>query len=137
MPLRRSDGSSPRFSRTASRRLRDSWDEFTRAFHHADSLVMCDVFAAGEKPIDGITSQALIQRCRDAGHPDAHHLARREDLAAWLDERAQPGDLVLTLGAGNIQLTCNDLIERLEKRFGPATRKNLVRVAESSATVAR
>jgi hypothetical protein len=44
---------------------------------------------------------------------------------------------VITLGAGNIQLTCNELIELLEKRLGPATRKNLVRVAESSATVAR
>ena len=121
-----------RFTRT-----RDQWDEFPTAFHDADSLVMCDVFAAGEKPIDGITSQALIERCRAAGHPDAHYLPRREDLARWLDERAQPGDLVLTLGAGNIQLTCNDLIERLETRFGPATRKNLVRVAESSATVAR
>jgi hypothetical protein len=62
---------------------------------------------------------------------------RREDLAKWLDEQAKSGDLVITLGAGNIQLTCNDLIELLEKRLGPATRKNLVRTAESSATVGR
>ena len=64
-------------------------------------------------------------------------MPRREDLAAWLDAHARPGDLVITLGAGNIQLTCNELIELLEKRLGPATKKNLVRVAESSATVAR
>ena len=118
-------------------RTRDQWDEFPSAFHDADSLVMCDVFAAGEQPIDGISSEALIARCRDAGHPDAHHVARREDLARWLDERAQPGDLVITLGAGNIQLTCNEVIERLEARLGAATRKNLVRVAESSATLGR
>ena len=44
---------------------------------------------------------------------------------------------MITLGAGNIQLSCNEVIELLEKRLGPATKKNLVRVAESSATVAR
>ncbi len=118
-------------------RTRDQWEEFPTAFHDADSLVMCDVFAAGEKPIEGISSEALIARCRDAGHPDAHHVARREDLARWLDERAQPGDLIITLGAGNIQLSCNEVIERLEARLGAATKKNLVRTAESSATLGR
>ena len=58
-------------------------------------------------------------------------------VAAWLDQQAKPGDLVITLGAGNIQLTCNDLIALLEKRLGAATKKNLVRIDESSATVAR
>ena len=118
-------------------RTRDQLAEFATAFHDADRIVICDIFAAGEKPIDGVTSAALVDSIRQAGHPDAHHVARREDLARWLDEHARPGDLVITLGAGNIQLTCNDLIELLERRLGPATRKNLVRVAESSATVAR
>jgi len=99
--------------------------------------VICDIFAAGEKPIDGISSEALVKRAREAGHKDIHHVARREDLAKWLDEQAKPGDLVITLGAGNIQLVCNEVIERLEKRLGVASRKNLVRVDESSATVAR
>ncbi len=118
-------------------RTRDQFAEFARAFHDADTIVMCDIFAAGEKPIDGVTSEALIKNIREAGHPDAHYLPKREDLAAWLDARAKPGDLVITLGAGNIQLTCNEVIELLEKRLGAATKKNLVRVQESSATVAR
>ncbi|MEZ4364834.1 MAG: UDP-N-acetylmuramate--L-alanine ligase [Kofleriaceae bacterium] len=121
-----------RFTRT-----RDQWHEFASAFHDADSVAVCDIFAAGEQPIDGIHSEALVALCRAAGHKDIHYVARREDLARWLDDRAQPGDLVITLGAGNIQLTCNEVIERLEQRLGPATRKNLVRAAESSATVAR
>jgi UDP-N-acetylmuramate--alanine ligase len=99
--------------------------------------VICDIFAAGEKPIDGVTSERLVALAREAGHKDVHYIPRREDLAAWLDAQARPGDLVITLGAGNIQLACNDVIELLEKRLGPATRKNLVRVQESSATVAR
>ncbi len=78
-----------------------------------------------------------MRRARDAGHPDITYIARREDLAAWLDAQARPGDLVITLGAGNIQLTCNEVIALLEKRLGAATKKNLVRVDESSATVAR
>ncbi|HUJ62714.1 MAG TPA: UDP-N-acetylmuramate--L-alanine ligase [Kofleriaceae bacterium] len=121
-----------RFTRT-----RDQLDEFARAFHDADAVVICDIFAAGEKPIDGITSAALVEQVRAAGHGDVAYVARREDVARWLDEHARPGDLVITLGAGNVQLVCNELIELLEQRLGPATKKNLVRVAESSATVAR
>jgi UDP-N-acetylmuramate--alanine ligase len=121
-----------RFSRT-----RDQWDEFPKAFHDADKVVICDIFAAGEKPIDGISSEGLVKLAREAGHKDITYLPKREDLARWIDEQAKTGDLVITLGAGNIQLVCNDVIELLEKRLGPATKKNLVRVAESSATVAR
>ncbi|HEY6033811.1 MAG TPA: cyanophycin synthetase, partial [Kofleriaceae bacterium] len=121
-----------RFTRT-----RDQWEEFPRAFHDADKVVICDIFAAGEKPIEGISSEQLVRLAKEAGHPDITYIARREDLAAWLDQQAKVGDLVITLGAGNIQLACNELIALLEKRLGPATKKNLVRVQESSATVAR
>jgi UDP-N-acetylmuramate--alanine ligase len=118
-------------------RTRDQWAEFPKAFHDADKVVICDIFAAGEKPIDGISSEGLVKLAREAGHKDITYVPRREDLAKWIDQHAKPTDLVITLGAGNIQLVCNDLIELLEKRLGPATKKNLVRVAESSATVAR
>jgi len=121
-----------RFTRT-----RDQLGEFSRAFHDADKVVICDIFAAGEKPIDGVSSEVLVRLAREAGHPDITYVPRREDLAAWLDAQAAPGDLVITLGAGNIQLVCNEVIDRLEHRYGVATKKNLVRVDESSATVAR
>ncbi len=118
-------------------RTRDQLTEFPRAFHDADKVVMCDIAPAGEKPIEGVTSEALVKLAREAGHKDISYVPKREDLAAWLDQHAKPGDLVITLGAGNIQLTCNDLIALLEKRLGAATKKNLVRIDESSATVAR
>jgi UDP-N-acetylmuramate--alanine ligase len=121
-----------RFTRT-----RDQLPEFARAFHDADKVVICDIFAAGEKPIDGVTSEALVRLAREAGHPDISYISRREDIASWLDKQAGPGDLVITLGAGNIQLSCNEVIELLERRLGAATKKNLVRIDESSATVAR
>ncbi|MCE9579067.1 MAG: UDP-N-acetylmuramate--L-alanine ligase [Deltaproteobacteria bacterium] len=112
-----------RFTRT-----RDQFAEFAKAFHDADKLVMCDVFAAGEKPIDGISSEALVRSIREAGHPDVTYVARREDIAPWLDAQAKPGDLIITLGAGNIQICCNELIDLLEKRLGPASKKNPVRI---------
>ena len=121
-----------RFTRT-----RDQLGEFARAFHDADKVVLCDIFAAGEKPIDGVTSEVLVRLAREAGHPDITYVPRREDLAAWLDAQARPGDLMITLGAGNIQLVCNEVIDLLEKRLGTATKKNLVKIDESSATVAR
>ena len=121
-----------RFTRT-----RDQLGEFATAFHAADKVVICDIFAAGEKPIDGVTSEALVKLAREAGHKDITYVPRREELAPWLDAQAKAGDLLITLGAGNIQLTCNEVIELLEKRLGAATKKNLVRVNESSATVAR
>ena len=121
-----------RFTRT-----RDQLAEFAKAFHDADKVVLCDIFAAGEKPIDGVSSEVLVRLAREAGHPDISYIPRREDLAAWLDAQAKPGDLVITLGAGNIQLVCNEVIALLEHRLGTATRKNLVKIDESSATVAR
>jgi UDP-N-acetylmuramate--alanine ligase len=121
-----------RFTRT-----RDQLDEFARAFHDADEVAICDIFAAGEKPIEGVSSEVLVRLAQEAGHPAITYIPRREDLAAWLDAQARPGDLVITLGAGNIQLVCNEVIALLERRFGAATRKNLVKIDESSATVAR
>ncbi|MEJ7600656.1 MAG: cyanophycin synthetase [Kofleriaceae bacterium] len=112
-----------RFTRT-----RDQLPEFARAFHDADKVVICDIFPAGEKPIEGVSSEVLVQLARDAGHRDITHVPRREDIAPWLDAQARPGDLVITLGAGNIQLSCNEIIDLLEQRLGSATKKNLVRI---------
>jgi UDP-N-acetylmuramate--alanine ligase len=118
-------------------RTRDQLTEFARAFHDADKVVVCDIAAAGEKPIDGVSSEVVVRLAREAGHKDITYVPKREDVATWLDAQAKPGDLVITLGAGNIQLSCNEVIELLEKRLGAATKKNLVRIDESSATVAR
>jgi UDP-N-acetylmuramate--alanine ligase len=109
-------------------RTRDQFAEFARSFYDADRVVMCDIFPAGEKPIDGISSDTLVKAIRDAGHKDVTYLARREEVSAWLIEQARAGDLIITLGAGNIQLCCNEVIEALEKSRGPATKKNLVRI---------
>jgi UDP-N-acetylmuramate--alanine ligase len=112
-----------RFSRT-----RDQFHEFARSFYDADKVIVCDVFGAGEQPIEGVSSDLLVDAIKDSGHTDVTYVPRREDVASAIVGEARPGDLVITLGAGNIQLTCNDLIEKLEANGGTAKVKNLVRI---------
>src|SRR5215813_2054183 len=96
-------------------RTRDQLDEFAIAFNDADSVVVCDVFAAGEAPIPGIESGRLAQAVRDHGHRDVSYVPRREDIAGHLAGLVREDDIVVTLGAGDIQLTCGELLALLKK----------------------
>jgi UDP-N-acetylmuramate--alanine ligase len=108
-------------------RTRDQFDEFSRAFSDCDVLLLCDVFAAGEEPIAGATSSALARAIEKNGHASVKHIPRREDLAPYLGQLLERGDMLITLGAGDIQLTCNEVIEILESTREPAVIKNLAR----------
>ena len=109
-------------------RTRDQFQEFSRSFYDADEVVLCDVFAAGEPAIEGATSEALVKAIRANGHKNVRYIARREDIATELEGELHRGDVIITLGAGNIQLTCNELIEVLEANREPAKLKNLVTI---------
>jgi UDP-N-acetylmuramate--alanine ligase len=92
------------------------FDELTRAFNAADVLFVTDVYAAGEAPIAGADAAALTAAIRAHGHHDVTHVAERAQLAAALADRLQPGDVVITLGAGNITQTGPELLALLESR---------------------
>ena len=77
-------------------------DEFAGAFHQADSLFVTDIYAAAEKPIEGVTAEALVDRIRQFGHRSAEYVGTIDRGVEALVEVAEPGDLVLTLGAGNV-----------------------------------
>jgi UDP-N-acetylmuramate--alanine ligase len=109
-----------RYSRT-----RDQFHEFARSFYDADKVFISDVFAAGEAPIEGATSDSLVQAIRSSGHNDVTHVPAREDLATEIAGLVRPGDIVITLGAGDVQLTCNELIAALEAKGAVAKVKNL------------
>lgn len=106
-------------------RTKDQFQEFARAFYDADKVIICDVFSAGEAPIEGATSEALAKAVQANDHEDVSYVPKREDLAAALADVVRPGDVVITLGAGDIQLTCNDLIQALEAKGSVAKQKNL------------
>jgi UDP-N-acetylmuramate--alanine ligase len=97
-------------------RTRDQMEEFARAFYDADTVVICDIFGAGEPPIPGVDSQTLVKAIQEHGHKDVTWVGRREDVAAHVAGLVKAGDIVITLGAGDIQLTCGELLALLEAR---------------------
>ncbi|WP_011581341.1 MULTISPECIES: UDP-N-acetylmuramate--L-alanine ligase [Chelativorans] len=83
-------------------RLRDLFDEFSACFNDADTVLVAPVYAAGESPIAGISSEALVASLRAAGHRDARFIPGPEAIAPIVREAANEGDFVVFLGAGNI-----------------------------------
>lgn len=88
-------------------------DEFGAALAKADLVVVTDVFGAREAPVPGITGQLVAEAVRSSGG-EAEYVPRRFDLAEYLAPRVRPGDLVLSLGAGDITLLHNELAPMLE-----------------------
>ncbi|HSQ20712.1 MAG TPA: cyanophycin synthetase, partial [Blastocatellia bacterium] len=95
-------------------RTRDLKDEFARSFYGADLLLITDIYAASEDPIEGITSRALAEQVERFGHRHVEYIGGLAGAAAKLREVAQPGDLVLTLGAGNVYQAGDELLRILE-----------------------
>ncbi len=94
-------------------RVRDLADDFAGAFGDADAVVVTEVHAAGESPIPGVSGAALAESIRKAGHPDARHFRTHGEIAEHLASRARSGDVVLTLGAGNVTRLPDLLKEKL------------------------
>ena len=84
--------------------------------YDADKVIVCDVFGAGEPAIPGIDSAKLVQAIHEHGHKDVTYVPRREDVAKNLATVVEPGDIVITLGAGDVQLTCGELLALLGDR---------------------
>ncbi|MEM1102898.1 MAG: UDP-N-acetylmuramate--L-alanine ligase [Pseudomonadota bacterium] len=95
-------------------RLADLFDDFCTAFNDADSVIVTDVFAAGEKPIAGVNRDTLVQGLITHGHRSAAALPGWDALPAMIAAQAQPGDYVVFLGAGDITKHANALPELLQ-----------------------
>ena len=94
-------------------RTRDLLSEFATAFDAADVLVLTDIYAASEDPIPGVTPDALADAIRACGHRDVTVVPRAE-LAQAARARVRAGDLVLTLGAGDVTQVGPELLKLLE-----------------------
>jgi UDP-N-acetylmuramate--alanine ligase len=93
-----------RFSRT-----KHLWDEFRTAFNQADVLVLTDIYAAGEAPIPGVTSKALAEAIREAGHKNVVYESSMQYGIEHLLKEARPGDAILSIGAGNVNRSLGEL----------------------------
>jgi UDP-N-acetylmuramate--alanine ligase len=97
-----------RYSRT-----RDLLADFTTAFNDADALVLSEIYAAGEEPLPGISGEALAEAIRAHGHRDVTFVGERARLARATREKVRPGDIVITLGAGDVTNVGPELLAML------------------------
>jgi UDP-N-acetylmuramate--alanine ligase len=99
------------------------FDDFTRAFNNADVLFLVDIYAAGEKPIAGVSAERLAQGIAEHGHHAVSHVKDRATLPDQIARIAEPGDVVIALGAGDINKILPAIAAELNARFaqrGPA-----------------
>ncbi|MBI3609321.1 MAG: UDP-N-acetylmuramate--L-alanine ligase [Nitrospirae bacterium] len=97
-----------RYSRT-----RDLLKEFATAFYQADSLILTEIYAAGEAAIEGVTGQRLYEEVKQHGHKDVRFLPSPDEAVEQLLSMIRPGDMVLTLGAGDVWKVGKAVLERL------------------------
>ncbi|MSP37858.1 MAG: UDP-N-acetylmuramate--L-alanine ligase [Deltaproteobacteria bacterium] len=94
-------------------RTRDLFDEFLTAFEGADRLVLTEIYPAGEDPIDGASGVALYQAIKRKGHLDVEFIADKNLIVEQVTAKLTPGDVALTLGAGDIYKIGDRLVEAL------------------------
>ena len=98
-----------RYSRT-----RDLYKDFLSAFYDADSLIMTDIYPAGEKEIEGIDAKSLCDGIRDSGHKDVVYISEKEEIVGHLLKTLKSRDMVITMGAGDIGKVADDLVSELK-----------------------
>ena len=97
-------------------RTRDLMEEFTTAFGDADTLYVLDIYAASEKPIEGITAQTLANRIGEKSAKPVQHVASFADAVNAASEVAKEGDMIVTLGAGSVSQLGPMILEKLKER---------------------
>ena len=109
-------------------RLHDLFEDFCTCFNDADAVFVADVYAAGEEPIKGINRDSFVEGLRHHGHRAAEALEQKECLTEKMAGLAEPGDIVICLGAGDITQWANDLPNDLKAW------KNGIRHAKNDAS---
>lgn len=94
-------------------------DEFGAAFDKADSVTFMDVYPAGEAPVPGVSGKTFLNVVLEhEGHPQADFVAHRVDVVPHLMDKLQPGDLVITMGAGDVTAMGPQIIDALLRARG-------------------
>lgn len=98
-----------RFTRTQA-----LFQDFLTAFYDADILILTEIYPAGEDRIEGVEAKALFEGIREYGHKDVTFIADKGEIVSHLLQVVEPGDLVITMGAGDIWQVADELVERLQ-----------------------
>jgi len=99
-------------------RTRDFYQEFGQSFFDADVLIVTDIYGAREEPIPGVSGALVADAAKAFGHRNVRYVPDRTRAAAEAAKLARPGDMVVTLGAGDIHLAGDAVIESLKKNHG-------------------
>jgi UDP-N-acetylmuramate--alanine ligase len=97
-------------------RTRDFYEDFGRSFFNADVLVVTDVYAAREEPIQGITGELIANTAKEFGHKRVFYVPDKKALPDFLMAMKQPGDIIITMGAGDIWKYGEEFIKKLQQR---------------------
>lgn len=92
------------------------FEEFLTAFHDSDLLYVMDIYAASEKAIEGVSGRSLCEGIRSRGHKTARFVTDRRSIAAQLARELEPGDMIITLGAGDVTQLGPEILEELQKK---------------------
>lgn len=101
-----------RYSRT-----KHLWDEFCHAFGQADVLVVTDIYAAGEAPIEGVNAEKLAGEIAAAGHRNVIYSSSLQGAVEYLLHQARQGDAILTIGAGSVGRALDQLAVLLSSQL--------------------
>ena len=104
-----------RYSRT-----RDLERDFYSAFNQADLAVVMDIYAAGEQPIEGVSARNLFEGIRRHGHRRVHYISDRDHVVEWLLDECRSGDLLMTMGAGDVWRVGADFLDRKRRSLESA-----------------
>jgi UDP-N-acetylmuramate--alanine ligase len=91
------------------------FDDFARAFNLADVVLLLDIYPAGENPIEGITSPALVNKLKSFGHKNAIYAPTFEMIESYIIANAKPGDAVVVMGAGSVTRLSDTLSQRFSR----------------------
>ena len=106
--------------------------EFGNAFREADLLILTDIYSAGEEKISGVSGESILHEVLRTTNQAVSYIPRREDIAAAIKDQLVPGDLVITMGAGDIYKTGEELLELLKEE----RRKKIIVVCGGPSTEA-
>ena len=88
--------------------------EFAKAFLDTDILIVTDIYPARELPMEGITSQLVIDDIKALGHENVHFVADVNDIPALIKSIAKDSDMIITMGAGHIWRQCEPIAQELD-----------------------
>ena len=104
-------------------RTRDLMDEFATSFEDADSLYLLDIYPASEEPLEGVSTEALARKITEVSGKPTFYAKSFQVASIMAATAAEPGDMVLTLGAGNVSQLGPQILERLSARSAVAEQK--------------